>query len=343
MGRSNLNKCKSSADEMVEKIPLEFNSVEQYVTAFIYPLLEDIRAELSTKIEAISSAPFARVISLQKSKAYKTSSLYDVEVDKWKNNDRRHGKEPYRPIPGDIFLITDAKPERMYDLQRLEGVMSFGYNTKVSGDDERSTRTGTLLKVKGSEELDIEDRPHKPLSVVFLINITTNNRIWNAMHSCGYSQIIKELIGANSVVQANCDMCPRERNEVLAEDLNLKANLDESQLEAVVSSLCNIKCNHRSYMELIWGPPGTGKTRTVSMLLFSVLRLKFRTLTCAPTNVAITEVASRVLKLVKESFQTQFPNHAQFCCLGDILLFGNMDRVAFNVEEIYLDHREEAC
>ncbi|KAK3000286.1 hypothetical protein RJ639_023742, partial [Escallonia herrerae] len=324
----------------VEKIPLEFNSVEQYVTAFIYPLLEDIRAELSTKIEAISSAPFARVISLQKSKPYKTS-LYDVEVDKWKNNDRSHGKEPYRPIPGDIFLITDAKPERMSHLQQLEGVMIFGYNTKVSGDDERSTRTGTLLKVRGSEELDIKDRPQKPLSVVFLINITTNNRIWNAIHSCGYSKIIKEVIGANYVVQANCDMCTRERNEVLGEDLNLKANLDESQLEAVISSLCNIKCNHRSYMELIWGPPGTGKTRTVSMLLLSVLRLKFRTITCAPTNVAITEVASRVLKLVKESFQTQFPNHAQFCCLGDILLFGNMDRVAFNVEEIHLDYRVE--
>ncbi|KAK2971274.1 hypothetical protein RJ640_021767, partial [Escallonia rubra] len=316
--------------------------------AFIYPLLEDIRAELSTKIATISNAPFARVIALQKSQAYKTSSLYDVEVDKWTNNDRRHGKEPYRPIPGDIFLITDAKPESMSDLQRLGGAMSFGYNTKVSGDGEGSTRTGTLLTVKVSEELDMKDRPQKLISVVFLINITTNNRIWNAMHSCGYSKIIKEVICANSVVrhsihdiqvQAKCDLCPQERNEILAEDSNLKPNLNESQLEAVVSSICNIKCNHRSCMELIWGPPGTGKTRTVSMLLFSVLRLKFRTLTCAPTNVAITEVASRVLKLVKESYQTQFPNYASFCCLGDILLFGNVDQIAFNVEEIHLDYR----
>ncbi|KAK2997943.1 hypothetical protein RJ639_026642, partial [Escallonia herrerae] len=189
----------------VEEVPLEFNSVEQYVMAFIYPLLEDIRAELSTKIKAISSAPSARVISLQKSKAYKTSSLYDVEVDKWKNNDRHHGKEPYRPIPGDIFLITDAEPERMSHLQQLEGVMSFGYNTKVSGDDERSTRTSTLLKVKGSEELEIEDRPQKLLSVVFLTNITTNNRIWKAMHSCGGSKIMKEVISANYGVAFNVE------------------------------------------------------------------------------------------------------------------------------------------
>ncbi|KAK3023947.1 hypothetical protein RJ639_044710 [Escallonia herrerae] len=316
----------------VEKIPLQFHSVQQYVMAFIYPLLEDTRAELSTKIAAISNAPFGPVISLEKSKAYKSSLLYDVEAS-W--------QRAYRPIPGDIFFITDAKPESMSDLQPLRGVMSFGYNTKVSGDDEGSTRMGTLLTVKVSEELDIKDRPQKLLSVVFLINITTNNRIWKAMHSCGYSKIIKEVTCTNSVVQAKCDMCPPERNEILAEDLNLKPNLNESQLEAVVSSIRNIKCDHRSCVELIWGPPGTGKTRTVSMLVLSLLRLKCRTLNCAPTNVAITEVASRVLKLVKESFQAQFPNYASFCCLGDILLFGNMDRIAFNVEEIHLDYRVE--
>ncbi|KAK3002992.1 hypothetical protein RJ639_019264 [Escallonia herrerae] len=253
----------------VEKIPLQFHSVQQYVMAFIYPLLEDTRAELSTKIAAISNAPFAQVISLEKSKAYKSSSLYDVE--------------------------------------RLRGVMSFGYNTKVSRDDEGSTRMGTLLTVKFSEELDIKDRPQKLLSVV----------------------------------QAKCDMCPPERNEILAEDENLKPNLNESQLEAVVSSIRNINCNHRSCVELIWGPPGTGKTRTVSMLVLSLLRLKFRTLNCAPTNVAITELASLVLKLEKESFQAQVPNYASFCCLGDILLFGNMDRIAFHVEEIHLDYRVE--
>ncbi|XP_052204547.1 uncharacterized protein LOC127809633 [Diospyros lotus] len=93
-------------------------------------------------------------------------------------------------------------------------------------------------------------------------------------------------------------------------------------------------------MELIWGPPGTGKTKTVSVMLFALLRMNCRILTCAPTNVAIKEVASRVLMLVRESFEAE-ENDALFCCLGDILLFGNKDdlKLDSDIEEIYLDYR----
>lgn len=100
-----------------------------------------------------------------------------------------------------------------------------------------------------------------------------------------------------------------------------------------------MKCDHKSFVELIWGPPGTGKTRTVSVLLWCLLRLRYRTLACAPTNVAIAEVASRVQKLVKESFETVRRSDDLFCCLGDILVFGNMGSTSSDIEEIFLDYR----
>ncbi|KAF2298180.1 hypothetical protein GH714_016812 [Hevea brasiliensis] len=122
---------------------------------------------------------------------------------------------------------------------------------------------------------------------------------------------------------------------------NLSSTLNESQTKAILTCLRKIQCNHSCAVELIWGPPGTGKTKTVSMLLFTLLRMKRRILICAPTNVAIKEVASRVRKLVIESSEIGSGTDALFCSLSDILLFGNKDRLKVNseIEDISLDYR----
>jgi hypothetical protein len=108
-----------------------------------------------------------------------------------------------------------------------------------------------------------------------------------------------------------------------------------------MACLHKIHCNHKCAVELIWGPPGTGKTKTISTLLFTLLRMGCRTLTCAPTNAAIREVASRTLKLVKESFERDNGIGALFFPLGDILLFGNKEwlQLGSDIEEIHLDYR----
>jgi hypothetical protein len=119
------------------------------------------------------------------------------------------------------------------------------------------------------------------------------------------------------------------------------SKLNECQAKAVLACLHKMHCNHKSSVELIWGPPGTGKTKTTSTLLFTLLRVGSRTLTCAPTNAAITQVASRTLVLVKESFETDFGIDAFFLSLGDVLLFGNKERLKLgsDIEEIHLDYR----
>ena len=121
---------------------------------------------------------------------------------------------------------------------------------------------------------------------------------------------------------------------------SLSSTLNDSQAQAVLSCLRRTHCDHKATVELIWGPPGTGKTKTVSMLLVSLLQMKCGTLVCTPTNVAIMEVASRVVKLVKESVERD-SSGTLFFPFGEILLCGNNERLKVDsgVEEIYLDYR----
>jgi senataxin len=116
-------------------------------------------------------------------------------------------------------------------------------------------------------------------------------------------------------------------------------NLNESQENAIVSCIGLSECQHQSTVKLIWGPPGTGKTKTVGLLLFSLLKLKCRTLTCSPTNIAVLQVTSGLLKLVTDSLE--YDTYG----LGDVVLFGNGGRMKISdnddLEDIFLDHRVE--
>jgi senataxin len=98
-------------------------------------------------------------------------------------------------------------------------------------------------------------------------------------------------------------------------------NLNGSQEAAVLSCIGMRDCNHQNPVKLIWGPPGTGKTKTVGVLLHALLKVKCRTLTCAPTNIAVLEVTTRLLWLARAS-QEYNPYG-----LGDIVLFGNGKRM----------------
>lgn len=142
-------------------------------------------------------------------------------------------------------------------------------------------------------------------------------------------------------VEESCDYCSLEADAIGGDETcqRLSSELNESQYKAIRACLSSFQCNHKSTVDLIWGPPGTGKTKTLGTLLFALLKMNCRTLVCAPTNVAIKEVASRVLSMVRASFDRN--SNALFCAFGDMLLFGNHERlkVGADIEDIYLDYR----
>ena len=147
-------------------------------------------------------------------------------------------------------------------------------------------------------------------------------------------------MNAGKQVAESCNCCFLP--ETVRDDTSyqrLSSELNESQNKAIHACLSTLHCNHNSKVKLIRGPPGTGKTKTLATLLFALMKMKYRILVCAPTNVAIKEVASRVLSIVKESLGGESGN--LFCSAGDMLLFGNNERLKVDedIEDVYLDYR----
>ncbi|KAM4119943.1 hypothetical protein ACJW30_03G097500 [Castanea mollissima] len=346
--------------DQVKNIPQSFESVHQYLGSYVYPLLEETRAQVYSSMENISTAPFTEVNASYESEP-NGENLYDVQVDSWSNRCSDWSKEPYKTLPGDILILADAKPEHISDLQRIGRSWAFVMVTKIREDDiddnddireddiddnddiREDNDTSTSFKVKALKDIDV-DVGKKSLFVVFLTNTTPNKRMWNALHMHGNLNIIRKVLCTSSLNEKDCELCSAQSDGSWDEklEMSITSKLNESQNNAILACLRKMHCNHKKLsVELIWGPPGTGKTKTTGTLLFTLLRMGYRTLTCAPTNVAIEKVASHALELAKESVKTKIGTDALFCSLGDILLFGNKKRlkVDSDMEIINLDYR----
>ena len=136
----------------------------------------------------------------------------------------------------------------------------------------------------------------------------------------------------------SCSQLSQFFDRRLVDGLGLeKFNLNGSQLNAVVDCV-SLMDNTSSSIKLLWGPPGTGKTKTISSILWAMLIKGRRTLVCASTNTAVLEIAARTAKLVAES-----SDGGVF--LNDIVLFGNKTKMKIDHEyylsKVYLNSRAE--
>ncbi|XP_008222326.1 PREDICTED: uncharacterized protein LOC103322211 [Prunus mume] len=324
----------------VQKIPESFDSVKHYFSSYLYPLLEETRAQVHSSMETVDRSPFAEVVAFEKCNPYGPygENVYHIKVDCWRNRFNDRGKEPYKTLPGDLLIVlADAKPETVSDLQRVgRSFWAFVSVTYVpeNEDEDDIDSTSLYFRVKASKDFEVNDSTHTSLFLVFLVNLIPNSRIWKALHMFGNLKIIKEVLCTDSVAQKNNYLCSETNDDIRDKWLveSSSSGLNESQTGAVLACLEMLRCDSKSTVQLIWGAPGTGKTKTTVTLLFTLLRMKCRTLICAPTNVAITEVASCVLKMVTE---------AKSNSLGEILLFGNKERlkVGPHIKDIYLNER----
>ncbi|XP_042479829.1 probable helicase senataxin, partial [Macadamia integrifolia] len=341
---------KKLFEAKVKKIPKTFLSAKDYLESFIPPLIEETHAELCSSMMDLSRAtPKCQIVHLEKHKDYKLPRNLFYKIEVLKENDRKHDKDFYEPQLGDLIALSDVRPVCIDDLNRPRRsyLLAFVTARKIV-DEEDEDEESCFITVRSSKPIVFEEeelqKKREPLFAIFLINMVTNIRIWKALHpemKGGNTSVINEVLSTDSTVGVDCDICLLSQDDRISGNSLLSDlqtfNLNESQTDAVVRSIATQSCNHKSSVKLIWGPPGTGKTKTVGTLLWVLLKMKCRTLTCTPTNIALLEVTSRLLKLVRESLQ-----HHKYG-LGDIVLNGNAKRMKIkdhqDLHDVFMGYR----
>lgn len=187
--------------------------------SFIFPLIEETRADLSSSMTKTSEtsdsdsssrlwepspvdASARQVLSLERSSQYKIPKylIYDISLKRLEGSG--NNAEVYEPQVGDIISLTDKIPylahgngsEDCYNIALV--VESFG----KSSDNLRIQSPKPLIY----EQNMSDDNKRETIYVVFLINLTTNNCIWEALHrnpQGGNIRIIETVLQTNSSVR----------------------------------------------------------------------------------------------------------------------------------------------
>ncbi|KAJ6364488.1 hypothetical protein OIU76_029443 [Salix suchowensis] len=330
--------------DKVRKIPKTFPSVTHYRSSFILPLIEETRSDLCSSMITVSSAPVCEILYIEKSGDYKEPGdlIYDIGVNKM--NDAENRKGVYIPENCDLLVLAEVRPKCIGDLSWSNESYKIALVQRKKRFEHEDYDEIQILSLKPIKEQDMQQHTEgKTRFAVFLTNMKTNVRIWKALSLLGEGNmnIIKQVLQVDSSVVDNCANCfIREKHNVDASTLGAyirSFDLNASQEEAVLSCICARECHHRNSIKLIWGPPGTGKTKTIGALLFAFFKRKCRTLTCAPTNVAVLAVTERLLNLVIPKLEYQTYG------LGDIILFGNGERMKIynhdDLLDVFLDCR----
>ncbi|KAH7664499.1 DNA helicase protein [Dioscorea alata] len=325
----------------VVKNPLTFESMKSYLNSYTFPMLEEVRADIASCLEAIAQAPFTNILEINKIGPEK-QLLYHIKIGR--QNASVGKNEIYIPKRGDIFVLTDRRPKLVSDL--IQNGRSYRIAIVSKGGDDDDEMPPDKYNISLSKSLDNDQfcdigNSKTPLFAVYLLNIATSSRMWRAIDFELATKrnllLVKEVINTKSSIFKDREVLQYDGLGNIKKEL-LAFKFNDSQKNAVLSCASASQRNDKCSIDLIWGPPGTGKTNTTGALLWILKEMKCRTLTCAPTNTAVMEVASRYMKLLKEKKNAAGEDAL---LLGDVLLFGNKDRMKNNdyLRDVFLDNR----
>lgn len=170
-------------NEEIKTIPDRFRSVDEYLNCFVPPLLEETRTELFSSLKSLSKAPVFYIRSMEA----RTMELPSRRSNNFNISLMSVAQVNYEPKCGDLIALTEEARPRMNSL-----ILAYVFSVKEN-ELQISVRSSTSISI---------DEKFTFRYGVFLMNLTTNTRIWKALHNNGANlSLIKSVLQENSTVR----------------------------------------------------------------------------------------------------------------------------------------------
>lgn len=167
--------------------------------SFVFPLLEETHADLSSSFDKVANASICKILSIQEVESKRPSDkcLYNIEMErKESSGDGR----AYEPETGDLFAITDVIPTCVDDLNRPTMSYIMALVQRVAYEKDYIKIQVFSSRPFWVEQGIRENHMRDSLFLVSLINTTTNTRIWNSLNlglERQNSKVIQKILEPN--------------------------------------------------------------------------------------------------------------------------------------------------
>ena len=325
--------CQDDAmySSMIKHIPDKFNDMKSWSDSFRYHVSEDMRASIKSDLELID----AKILR---------KTIFTVETN---DNGKRIIviKNKKLKLPRVILVLLVQRP----------GVSEKSKFAIMKSDNSEQSSSRDFLLTPDSDEI-LKQIQHQKAEEsennwsLFLLTATLipSMRICDGLLASSklpMSSLLREMLSCSpsKPVTSIKTLLP-----LPPDTLKLMKELNESQKNAV-KSVINIvlsAAKDGSHLQVIRGPPGTGKTNTLATLIVATLYQSYlpntsnRLHVSAPTNQAIVELTKRSLK----NIQKQAASGMVIKCKSrHILLIGNREKldITSDLEDVFLDARLE--
>uniref|UniRef100_A0A0E0J507 DNA2/NAM7 helicase-like C-terminal domain-containing protein n=1 Tax=Oryza nivara TaxID=4536 RepID=A0A0E0J507_ORYNI len=279
-------------DNEVQKVPTKFKGLQHYLDVHSNLLMEEVRITIKSSLLKVETTQCFRdfVVSFAG-----PPSIYYIDIDLYGIDNCQHVVKD-----GDLFFLSS---------QPLRGQLSgcFGIATDV-GCDNQFQRSFKMLVSENQKNTDLESIRY----ICFLTNIMDNLNISKAMvtMSSGRCGIINSIIRRNEKCKKTCACA--ELCAFGIEDSSYLDKYNEEQQCAMTCIMSKVGCHHSHSVDLVWGPPGTGKTRLAAGLAICMLNLRLRILVCVPLK--------REIHIFLKSLQENYPSFN----IGKALVLNNL-------------------